>query len=130
VTSSEVKQNKVGRSVISNYEPAVNAIGPSTGVATSGTAFAAVPSWLWSYDALGQVIADATNDRSYQYNTIGNRQKSAASLVFPVANNYTTNALNQYISRSLDISPTLNPLHDFDENMASGALPVSPTKGY
>jgi RHS repeat-associated protein len=123
----DVKQNKVGTSVISSYDYAVNVIGQRTGVATSGTAFPAVSSWAWSYDALGQVIAAdstvATSDRSYQYDTIGNRQKSADSLTLPIANNYATNALNQYTSRSVGGSPTLNPLYDFDGNMTVGPLP-------
>ena len=34
----------------------MKAIGQRTGVTTSGTAYPAIPSWLWSYDALGQVI--------------------------------------------------------------------------
>jgi RHS repeat-associated protein len=123
-----VKQNNVGTSVISSYDYAVNAIGQRTGVATSGTAFPAVPSWAWSYDSLGQVIAAdstvATSDRSYQYDTIGNRQKSANSLTLPAANNYTANALNQYTSL-----PSLAsvPSYDFDGNMTSGPLPISPT---
>ena len=127
----DLKQNKVGTTTISNYDYAVNAIGQRTGVTTSGTAFPAVPSWLWSYDALGQVIAAdssvASSDRSYQYDTIGNRQKTADSLVLPVANNYTTNALNQYTARSVGVSPTLNPLYDFDGNASSYPVPTAPT---
>jgi RHS repeat-associated protein len=123
----DTKTNKLAITVISKYDYAVNAIGQRTGVA-SGTAFPAVPSWLWSYDALGQVIAAdssvATSDRSYQYDTIGNRQKTANSLTLPAANNYTANALNQYTS-----FPSLAsvPSYDFDGNMTSGPLPVSPT---
>jgi RHS repeat-associated protein len=133
-----VKQNKVGTSVISSYDYAVNAIGQRTGVATSGMAFPAIPSWAWSYDSLGQVIAAdssvATSDRAYQYDTIGNRQKSADNLLLPVANNYATNALNQYTSRSVGGSSILNPLFDLDDNMTSGPLPnvpnASSTLGY
>ena len=127
----DLKQNKVGTTTISSYDYAVNVIGQRTGVTTSGTAYPAIPSWLWSYDSLGQVIAAdstvATSDRSYQYDTIGNRQKSADSLTLPVANNYSTNALNQYTSSSVGGSPTLNPFHDFDGNMTSGPLPTAPT---
>jgi RHS repeat-associated protein len=127
----DFKQNKIGTTTISSYDYAVNAIGQRTGVTTSGTAYPAIPSWLWSYDALGQVIAAdstvATSDRSYQYDTIGNRQKSANSLTLPAANNYTTNALNQYSSLSINNPPsTINPLHDFDGNMTSGPLPTAP----
>ena len=97
------KQNKLGTSVISQYDYAVNAIGQRTGVATRGTAFPALPSWLWSYDALGQVIAADnsvnTSDRSYQYDAIGNRQRAAAGTLDvndPVATLYAASVLNQY----------------------------------
>ena len=128
----DAKQNKVGTTTISSYDYAVNAIGQRTGVTTSGTAFPAVPSWLWSYDALGQVIAAdstvATSDRSYQYDTIGNRQKAANSLTLPPANNYTANSLNQYSSLSINNPPsTINPLYDLDGNLTSGPLPTAPT---
>jgi RHS repeat-associated protein len=66
----DLKQNKVGSSVISGYDCAVNAIGQRTGIATS--------------------------NRAYQYDAIGNRQKTANSLTLPAANNHTANALNQY----------------------------------
>jgi RHS repeat-associated protein len=126
-----VKQNKVGTSVISSYDYAVNAIGQRTGVTTSGTAFPAVPSWAWSYDALGQVIAAdssvATSDRSYQYDTIGNRQKSADSLTLPVANNYSANLLNQYSAINNQQSSVINPSYDFDGNATAYPMPAAPT---
>jgi YD repeat-containing protein len=126
----DLKQNKVGTSVISSYDYAVNAIGQRTGVSTSGTAFPAVPSWSWSYDALGQVIAAdstvATSDRSYQYDTIGNRQKSANSLTLPVANNYSANLLNQYSAINNQQSSVINPSYDFDGNATAYPVPVAP----
>jgi RHS repeat-associated protein len=125
-----VKQNKVGTSVISSYDYAVNAIGQRTGVTTSGTAFPAVPSWAWSYDALGQVIAAdssvATSDRSYQYDAIGNRQKSADSLTLPVANNYSANLLNQYSAINNQQSSVINPSYDFDGNATAYPMPAAP----
>jgi RHS repeat-associated protein len=123
----DVKQNKVGTSVISSYDYAVNAIGQRTGVATSGTAFPAVPSWAWNYDSLGQVIrADSnvnTRDRAYQYDAIGNRQKTANSLTLPSTANHTANALNQYTSL-----PSLAsvPSYDLDGNATAYPLPISP----
>jgi RHS repeat-associated protein len=108
----------------------VNAIGQRTGVATSGTAFPAVPSWAWSYDSLGQVIAAdssvATSDRSYQYDTIGNRQKSADSLTLPVANNYSANLLNQYSAINNQQSSVINPSYDFDGNATAYPMPAAP----
>ncbi len=125
----DLKQNKVGTTPISSYDYAVNAIGHRTGVATSGSAFPAVPSWLWSYDALGQVIAAdssvATSDRAYQYDAIGNRIQARDGVTTATGTpNYTANALNQYTS-----FPSLAsvPSYDFDGNMTSGPLPVSPT---
>ena len=55
----DLKQNKVGSSVISGHDCAVNAIGQRTGIATS--------------------------NRAYQYDAIGNRQKTANSLTLPAA---------------------------------------------
>ena len=57
------KQNRVGTSVISQYDYTVNVIGQRTAVATRGTAFPATPSWLWGYDAIGQLTrADSSVD--------------------------------------------------------------------
>jgi hypothetical protein len=76
----EVKQNKVGTSVISSYDYSVNAIGQRTGVTTSGTALPAVPSWMWTYDALGQVTkAYSTITTSYQYDAQSCRIAKAGS---------------------------------------------------
>ena len=109
------KQNKVGTTVISQYDYTVNAIGQRTNLATSGSAFPNVPSWLWGYDSLGQVIsADSSvnaNDRAFQYDTIGNRLKSADSLTLPTTNNYAPNALNQYTAIG-----AFTPTYDFDGN--------------
>jgi RHS repeat-associated protein len=127
----DLKQNKVGSTVISNYDYAVNAIGQRTGVTTSGTAFLALPSWAWSYDAHGQVIAaDSsvnTSDRAYEYDTIGNRQKSANSLTLPVANNYATKGTNAYSSVQLPgTAAALIPTYDFDGNATAYPLPNAP----
>jgi RHS repeat-associated protein len=127
----DTKQNKVGTSVISNYDYAVNAIGQRTGVTTSGTAYPALPSWLWSYDTLGQVTsADstvATSDRAYQYDAIGNRKKSADSLSLPPSDNYVATATNAYSSVQFPgAAAALTPGYDDDGNMTSGPLPVSP----
>ena len=125
--------NKVGTTVISQYDYSVNALGQRTAVATSGTAFPAMPSWAWGYDSLGQVItADSsvnTNDRAYQYDTIGNRIQGSAGV--PPAletTTYLTNALNQYTSIQDPQSTIFNPSYDFDGNMISGPLPANPTE--
>jgi hypothetical protein len=82
---------------ISGIGYTVNTIGQRTHATRSG---AATHSTAWGYDALGQVITadDSHNggDRAYQYDTIGNRTKSAESLTLPATPNYAVNALNQY----------------------------------
>ena len=126
----DTKENKVGSTVISNYDYAVNAIGQRTGVTTSGSAFPNLPTWAWAYDSLGQVTsADSsvsTSDRAYQYDSIGNRKKSADSLTLPSSDNYTSNALNQYTTLQ-PWGTGVSPVYDFDGNMTLGPLPASPT---
>ena len=125
----DIKQNKAGTTLISQYDYTVNALGQRSNVAQTGTAFAAARSTAWAYDPLGQVTrADSTIpglDRAYQFDLIGNRLKTADSLTLPVANNYTPNALNQYSSITNPQSAILNPLHDADGNMTSGPLPAN-----
>ena len=123
------KQNKVGTTVVSQYDYSVNAIGQRTNLATSGSAFANAPSWLWGYDSLGQVIsADSnvnTNDRTYQYDTIGNRLQSGAGVSPAAITTYTANALNQY--SQISNSQILNPSYDDDGNATAYPLPAAPT---
>jgi RHS repeat-associated protein len=127
----DTKTNQLVSTVISRYDYAVNEIGQRTGLTTSGTAFPNLPSWFWGYDSLGQVTsADSSitsNDRSYQYDSIGNRKKSADSLTLPMSDNYMTNALNQYTSRSVGVSPVLHSSYDNDGNAIVYPLPVTPT---
>jgi len=119
------KQNKVGTSVISQYDYTVNAIGQRTAVATRGTAFPTAPSWLWGYDAIGQLTrADSSinsSDRAYEYDAIGNRKKSSESLILAATENYTANPLNQYTAVS-----AVSPSYDGDGNAVSYPLPVAP----
>jgi RHS repeat-associated protein len=126
----DAKENKVGTVSVSKLDYSVNAIGQRTALSQTGTAFASVRGIAWGYDSYGQVTsADstlATQDRAYQYDAIGNRKKSADSLTLPVIDNYTTNSLNQYNSRSVGVSPTLNPIYDLDGNATSYPLPVLP----
>jgi RHS repeat-associated protein len=126
----DAKENKVGTVSVSKLDYDVNAIGQRTALSQTGTAFASVRGIAWAYDTYGQVTsADstlATQDRAYQYDAIGNRKKSADSLTLPVIDNYTTNSLNQYNSRSVGVSPTLNPIYDLDGNATSYPLPVLP----
>ena len=126
----DTKENKVGSTVISNYDYAVNALGQRTGVTTSGSAFPNLPSWAWAYDSLGQVTsADSsvtTSDRAYQYDAIGNRKKSDDSLTLPTSDNYTTNVLNQYTTIQQG-GTGVSPVYDFDGNATAYPLPVAPS---
>ena len=121
----DYKQNKVGSTVISQYDYAVNAIGQRESVATSGSAFPATPSWAWGYDSLGQFARANSSvdayDRAYQYDAIGNRKKSANSLTLPTDDTYGTNNLNQYSAIG-----SLAPAYDFDGNATTYPLPIAP----
>jgi RHS repeat-associated protein len=114
-------------STISNISYIVNNIGQRTNATRSG---AATNSTTWAYDALGQVIsADDSNntfDRSYQYDGIGNRQKSADSLTLPTTNNYNANALNQYTQITSD-QLTSEPTYDTDGNATAYPVPAYAT---
>ena len=83
-------RNKVGSIEISSYDYSVNAIGQRTSVATSRTAFSGAAGWNWAYDAYGQVTlaehgTNSSFHRSYAYDDIGNRLKTAESLTLPTS---------------------------------------------
>jgi hypothetical protein len=102
----DTKQNKVGMSVISNYDYAMNALGQVTSADSSVNA----------------------SDRAYQYDAIGNRKKSADSLSLPPSDNYVASATSAYSSVQLPGAATaLTPGYDDDGNMTRSPLPVSPT---
>jgi YD repeat-containing protein len=125
-------ENKAGGTVVSSYTYTVNPISQRTSVATAGTAFAgAQANWTWGYDALGQVTsADhaVTNasDRAYQYDAIGNREKTATgTLTLPGTANWISNPLNQYTTANgvaLPTTPTPAPF-DLDGNLTAGPVP-------
>jgi len=101
----------------------VNPLGQRTNVANTGSAFASSRSIAWGYDSLGQVTkADSSVsgfDRAYQYDGIGNRKKAANSLTLPTADNYTSNALNQYTAVG-----TILPTYDDDGNATAYPVPT------
>jgi RHS repeat-associated protein len=127
----DVKENKVGSTVISSYHYTVNTLGQRTAVDTAGTAFAAGErDRAWSYDALGQVIKEDygnnttadTRDRVFGYDSIGNRKSTAVgSLTLPGSDTYTANSLNQYTSFT-EGGPAMSPIHDEDGNATTWAL--------
>ncbi len=123
------KENKAGTTVVSRYDYTVNGLGQRTNVSTSGSAFPATPSWAWGYDSLGQVTSadhstDNAFDRAYQYDAIGNRIQGTAGVSPASVTTYTSNALNQYPSLSLNSQPPTLNQYDFDGNLTSGQLPT------
>jgi len=109
--------------VIAASDYTVNEIGQRTAITRSGSATSA--SAAYSYNNRGELIAadEATNtlDRAYQYDGIGNREKTVNGLVndLPGTNNWTANALNQYTKANgvtLPTTPTPAP-YDFDGNL-------------
>ncbi|MFT4177116.1 MAG: RHS repeat-associated core domain-containing protein [Luteolibacter sp.] len=122
------KENKVSTTVVSKYEYTVNALGQRSSVNQSGSAFASATSWDWGYDGKGQVTraehaTTPANHRVYQYDSIGNRKKSAESLMLPGSDNYLANVLNQYSAINHQLS-TINPTYDADGNMTFGPVPA------
>ena len=120
------KENKAGANIRSNFAYTVNNLGQRTNLTTSGTAFATAPVWAWSYNGLGELVeandtSTANNDRAFQYDGIGNRQKTANGLLvdLPASDNYTANALNQYTAIG-----AATPSYDLDGNATSYPLPA------
>ena len=105
----------------------MNPIGQRTSVAR--VAGGVTGSTAWGYDGYGQVTsADDSNssgDRTYQYDAIGNRKKSADSLTLPGSDNYASNALNQYTTIP-NVPPT--PTYDFDGNATAYPMPAAPAQ--
>lgn len=108
----------------------VNEIGQRDAVTRSGsgTATPASASAAYTYNERGELAtaneATDTLDRAYEYDGIGNREKSANSLILPGSKNYTVNALNQYTAVNLGTS--VSPAYDDDGNATAYPLPVNP----
>ncbi|MCP5404606.1 MAG: hypothetical protein H6922_00055, partial [Pseudomonadaceae bacterium] len=130
--------SKYDYEILSNGNPTgkgANSIGQRTSLITSGSAFATAPAYTWSYNGAGELTeADDTsssnNDRAFQYDAIGNREKTVNGLAdtlgaAPV--NYVANSLNQYTTANgvaLPTTPAPAP-YDEDGNMTRGPLPAS-----
>lgn len=109
----------------------MNATFQRIGVTQSGTAFdhaaGSTPKNLtldWSYDSLGQVVAedhsDDSRDNAYEFDTIGNRRRAVhGSLTLPTVANYSANRLNQLTTTPFPTAPS----YDDDGNMTSGTVP-------
>jgi RHS repeat-associated protein len=97
--------------------------------------------WNWSYNSRGELAeaADylAINDKAYQYDGIGNREKAISGIAtdLPFASvNYTANALNQYsLANGVTLPvyspgpPVILPAYDSDGNFQNGPLPNDQT---
>jgi len=128
------RENKLD-TTLSKFSYTVNELGQRKVVVTSGSAFnSAFANWGWYYDDLGQITtanADIpANNRTYTYDTIGNRLTATADTA---TTNYWgdvnaaqagANPLNQYAKIIYpDTSPqTVLPVHDADGNMTSGPV--------
>jgi YD repeat-containing protein len=126
----DLKQNKVGATMISSYDYSTNALGQRTAVVTGGSAFPNAPTWLWGYDSLGRITRADSNisgsDRAYEFDSAGNRKKSADSLTLPTADNYAANAVNQY-SQITSNTSTVSPSYDDDGNVTACPVPAAPS---
>jgi RHS repeat-associated protein len=99
------------------------------------------PEWAWDYNDRGELIeakdqTTAANHRAFQYDAIGNRQKTVSGLAAALAAtpvNYEANALNQYIKANNVILPTLPAPAPYDQDgnlrFDGGVNPTAGTAG-
>ena len=113
------------------YDYAVNEIGQRTSVLQKGQAFGGTKVLNWSYNARGELVqtddtSSANDDRAYQYDAIGNREKSSETLIgnLPANLNYVANPLNQYTTVP---STSAAPAYDDDGNSTGYPLPAEAT---
>ena len=104
-----LKENEVGSTLISSYDYTVNNFGQRTQLATDGSAFSVQPALVWGYNSHGELIeaSDSSSsnfDRAYEYDAIGNHQKTVNGLIgdLPTNPNCAANALmyNKYLLNS------------------------------
>jgi RHS repeat-associated protein len=111
---------------VSAFNYGVNNLGQRTGVATSGSAFSGGYAIGWAYNPSGELKEEdfganqtsETRDRAFQYDAIGNREKTANGLLadLPGSPNYAVNGLNQYTVANGITLPTTPAAHDADGN--------------
>ncbi len=107
----------------------MNDIGQRTNLTTAGTAFGVAPVYAWSYNHRGELVqandsSTVNHNRAYQFDDIGNRQKSSETLLagLPATANYQSNALNQYTSVP-GTPASVTPSYDDDGNATAYPLP-------
>jgi RHS repeat-associated protein len=138
----DVVANTLAGASTSAYDYTVNTLGQRTSVATSGSAFSGITgaSWSsWGYNNHGEVTSathssDATRNRSFIYDSIGNRKNSRSGsstavgylvtdLVtpsLPSTNKYTkyfSDTDNDGVQDPGETTTLGTPVHDDDGNM-------------
>jgi RHS repeat-associated protein len=128
-TTRDVLASKVnaiaGNNIPSSFAYGVNAIGQRTTVSpvmvNNQPVSTYTPKWAWDYNDQGELIEAndqaGSNDRAFQYDDIGNREKTVNGLLgnLPSAPvNYTANPLNQYTATPLAVA---SPVFDADGNL-------------
>ena len=130
LTSMKNEETVGSASLISQYDYLSNTIGQRTTLFTSGSAFTSAPVFAWTYNERGEMVEAndlnlTQNNRAYQYDGIGNREKTVNGLLgsLPTTDNYVANSLNEYTSVKIN-STVVTPNYDDDGNMTAGPLPV------
>ena len=119
-----------GGNLVSRYAYRTNSLGQRTTLLTDGSAFSGAKKFQWTYNRQGDLIqandqSSANDDRAYQYDGIGNRERSVNGLLSDISNpasslGYAANGRNQYAGIG-----TLTPVFDLDGNPTSYPLPTS-----
>jgi RHS repeat-associated protein len=120
---------------ISAYNYAVNSIGQRQTVTRSGSKMSADNAIGWNYNSRGELTKEDYNnntaadprDRVFQYDDIGNREKTANGTLTLGASNYVADALNQYTkANGIALPIGTDPAYDADGNYQRGPLPAAP----
>ena len=119
----DVKENKLGSTVVSSYDYSVNDLGQRTAVDTAGSALTAGErDRTWSYDALGQVTeeSDANNaafHRGFAYDAFGNVIFSSGASATSFQHRFSTKP--QDAESGLALDPLTEPLWEGDPKAIS-----------
>ena len=128
------KKNKIGTTIVSEYDYIVNKDGQRTKVTMSGAVFTGTPWWGLAYNTTGEIepakhSATTAYNRAYDQDGLGNWDKSSEGATDPVSNpfttgvvtDYTADSLNQYDSIKVGSAAAVSPVHDDDGNLTDDA---------
>ena len=128
------KKNKIGTTIVSEYDYIVNKDGQRTKATMSGAVFTGTPWWGLAYNATGEVESAKHSvttgyNRAYDQDGLGNRDKSSEGATDPVNNpfttgvvtDYTADSINQYDSIKVGSAAAVTPAHDDDGNLTDDA---------